>query len=160
MPFDFSNLRREFDGARSVDPEDVWVQFVCTTTGGGHDPDGEPDDRVRPSHAALHGTVWRIDDPAAPLPPINWGCRCRLRLVARPRSVASNVLPVAPDRPLSDPRPTIRAWLDGNIEGWEKVAKALRDVPAAEREAEGMEVAKRLRLGIDRETVRLIIQSL
>lgn len=39
------------------------------------------DQRTRPSHAALHGKVFHIDDPAldAIAPPNGWGCRCRLR---------------------------------------------------------------------------------
>lgn len=39
------------------------------------------DQHTRPSHAALHGKVFSIDDPAldAIAPPNGWGCRCRLR---------------------------------------------------------------------------------
>lgn len=37
------------------------------------------DDRTRPTHAALHGKVFRKDDPAARpfLPPWGMGCRCQ-----------------------------------------------------------------------------------
>lgn len=38
------------------------------------------DGRTRPTHAALHGKVWRWDDPiwAVIWPPNGWGCRCRI----------------------------------------------------------------------------------
>lgn len=32
------------------------------------------DERVRPSHAALHGRVFRLDDPSLPVPPLDYGC--------------------------------------------------------------------------------------
>lgn len=39
------------------------------------------DGRTRPAHAALHGKVWRFDDPvwAVIWPPNGWGCRCRVQ---------------------------------------------------------------------------------
>ena len=38
------------------------------------------DSRTRPAHAALHGKVWRHDDPIWEViwPPNGWGCRCRI----------------------------------------------------------------------------------
>lgn len=38
------------------------------------------DGRTRPAHRALHGKVWRFDDPiwAILWPPNGWGCRCRV----------------------------------------------------------------------------------
>ena len=42
----------------------------------------ELDERVRASHAALHGTVWELDDPNRPVPPLDYGCRCTVEYVA------------------------------------------------------------------------------
>ena len=47
------------------------------------------DEKVRPSHAALHGTVWDADDPNAPVPPLGFGCRCKLEFRAKSKSVSS-----------------------------------------------------------------------
>ncbi|ATG74432.1 F protein [Zobellella denitrificans] len=42
------------------------------------------DSRTRPSHAALHGRVFRADDPIwqSLYPPNGWGCRCRVRALS------------------------------------------------------------------------------
>lgn len=39
------------------------------------------DGRIRPAHLALHGKVWRWNDPIWSViwPPNGWGCRCRVR---------------------------------------------------------------------------------
>lgn len=39
------------------------------------------DGRTRPTHRALHGKVWRYDDPIWQViwPPNGWGCRCRVQ---------------------------------------------------------------------------------
>lgn len=49
-----------------------WWRYVATL-----------DDRLRPSHRALHNHVWRHDDPAwsSIWPPNDWGCRCRVEAV-------------------------------------------------------------------------------
>ena len=47
----------------ALDPREVWYEFVTLE-----------DDRVRPSHRALHGTVWKAGDPNAPVPPLDYGC--------------------------------------------------------------------------------------
>lgn len=43
------------------------------------------DGRTRPAHAALHGKVWRHDDPIWKViwPPNGWGCRCRVTALAQ-----------------------------------------------------------------------------
>ncbi len=42
------------------------------------------DSRTRASHLALHGKVYRADDPiwATMYPPNDWGCRCRVRALS------------------------------------------------------------------------------
>ena len=42
------------------------------------------DSRTRPSHMALHGKVYRFDDPIwdTLYPPNGWGCRCRVRALS------------------------------------------------------------------------------
>ncbi|MEW6444982.1 MAG: phage minor head protein [Pseudomonadota bacterium] len=42
------------------------------------------DSRTRPTHSALHGRVWRADDPIWNhlYPPNGWNCRCRVRALS------------------------------------------------------------------------------
>ncbi|AQQ35108.1 phage minor head protein [Burkholderia cenocepacia] len=42
------------------------------------------DGRTRPAHRALHGKVWRWDDPIWDVifPPNGWGCRCRVQALS------------------------------------------------------------------------------
>lgn len=47
----------------SLPGDAVWFRLVT-----------QGDDRVRPSHRALHGTVWKVGDPEAPVPPMDYGC--------------------------------------------------------------------------------------
>lgn len=49
----------------------------------------EADERVRPEHAALHGTVWDPDDPELPIPPLGPNCRCRLEARAKTKEIAA-----------------------------------------------------------------------
>lgn len=90
------------------------------------------DVRVRPSHAALDGTVWRADDPNAPTPPISYGCRCYLTMVAAPGSEAAKTLPVAPSHPI----PIATAFanhLDQILPAWTTIAEELKKVPLPNR---------------------------
>ncbi len=43
------------------------------------------DGRTRPTHRAMHGKVFRIDDPIWKylFPPNDWGCRCRVRALSQ-----------------------------------------------------------------------------
>lgn len=51
------------------------------------------DARSRPSHAALHGKVYRADDPAidAIYPPNGFNCRCRMRALSERRLAAEGL---------------------------------------------------------------------
>jgi hypothetical protein len=91
--------------------EDVYVQFLCTTESG-HDPSEEPDDRVRPSHAAFHGRVFTLSD--APVPPLDYGCRCAIRYVAAPGSPASEIIDPADSEPTTPAKAT-EDWLIDNV---------------------------------------------
>lgn len=113
----------------AVDGEDLWYEFVTLE-----------DDRVRPAHAALHGSVWRVGDPNAPVPPLDYGCRCSMRYLApTARSPAAKVLPVATSTPV--PQVVVYGgWLVDRL----KVSPAtlakwstdLEKVPAADRQGE------------------------
>lgn len=56
----------------NVDEQPYW-QYVAVK-----------DSRTRASHLALHGKVYRADDPiwATMYPPNDWGCRCRVRALS------------------------------------------------------------------------------
>ncbi len=93
-----------------LDGDQVWYEYLT-----------QEDDRVRPSHEALHGTLWRVDDSMAPTPPIDWGCRCFIRYVAAPKSLAAKVLPEASGK-LSDRIIAYAIYLNSHIDGWEKIS--------------------------------------
>jgi hypothetical protein len=97
----------------------VWFEYVT-----------QADDHVRPSHAALHGTVWRLDDPDAPVPPLDYGCRCGIRYVADPDSPAAKILPPAEAEPTT-PALAFSEYLDGELPRWRDYA---RQVKGAHRE--------------------------
>jgi len=102
----------------ALDPREVWYEFVTLE-----------DDRVRPSHRALHGTVWRAGDPNAPVPPLAHGCRCTLRYVAPPGSQAARkgLLPPSP-QPTTDTVPAVYAeYLKGRLPGFD-LPRAVREV--------------------------------
>jgi SPP1 gp7 family putative phage head morphogenesis protein len=51
------------------------------------------DAQTRPSHAALNGLVFHADDPFwdSFYPPIDWGCRCRVRALSKDRLEAKGL---------------------------------------------------------------------
>lgn len=109
----------------AVDGNEVWFEFVT-----------QEDDKVRPEHAALHGSVWRVGDPAAPVPPIDYGCRCGMRYVAPPGSPAAKLLPPASGVPKSHAE-VIAAYLAKRFArpaaAVDTVARNLERVPLADR---------------------------
>lgn len=145
----------------ALDAEQVFFQYLCTTEGGGHDPESEPDERVRDSHKALHGTVWRIDDPLAPVPPIGFGCRCGMRYVGAPGSTAAVVLG---DAASADPTTLALAfgkWLAANVGGWKKYAELAKAKPPADRLGAVYEALKSDGVAGDgREIARMIVSTL
>ena len=137
--FDLNDLTPEQlaaadDGA--LDPEQVQFQYICQTEDGGHDPEGEPDEKVRDSHRALHATVWRLDDPTAPIPPIGYGCRCGMRLLGKPDTLAEEVLgAAAPTEPTNVPD-AFGDFLDVRIPKWKTYAEAAKKLPEARQAGE------------------------
>lgn len=106
--------------------DDVLVQFLCNTgPGGQHDPDAAPDDRVRPSHAAFHGRIFKLSE--APVPPLDYGCRCAIRYIAREDTPAAEVLDETTDEEPVKPEVATAQWLDENVEGWRGVAKQVKE---------------------------------
>lgn len=125
------SIRIELSGqGGALDPETVFFQYLCTTTGGGHDPTGTPDDRVRPAHRALHGKIFRLDDPGAPVPPLDFGCRCAMKYCGKDGSIAAQVF-----NAVADTLPTTRAaayaeWLTAHVPE-EKLATLIQVAQAA-----------------------------
>lgn len=110
--------------------DDVMVQFICNTgPGGEHDPNAAPDDRVRPSHAAFHGRIFRAQE--APVPPLDYGCRCAVRLVAVEDTPAAEVLDETTDEdPVTPPEATLD-WLEDNVKDWRHAASEAKHAPAS-----------------------------
>ena len=105
----------------AFDSDQVWYEYLT-----------QEDDRVRPTHAALHGTVWRVGDPRAPVPPIDYGCRCFVRYVAAPGSAAAQFLPEAPSEPTTA-ADAYGAYLDERAAGWADDVEAAHALPAGDR---------------------------
>ena len=61
------------------------------------------DARTRPAHAALHGKVFRYDDPFwnSHYPPNGWGCRCRVRALSDGNLKTKGIKPESSDGKLS-----------------------------------------------------------
>ncbi|WP_292451567.1 minor capsid protein [Methylibium sp.] len=137
-------------GEGAFDGDQVWVEFLT-----------QEDAHVRPAHAALHGTVWSADDPNAPAPPLDYGCRCQLRYVAKPNTLAAHVFPVAEVVPV--PRADVfAAYLDKHVPQWPKVAAAAAQAQPAERLSVAYLTLKRLypNLGADtRDLARMAVEA-
>lgn len=129
----------------ALDGGEVWVQYLCQTgPDGQHDPDQPPDDKVRPSHAALHGQIFQLGE--APVPPLDYGCRCAIRYVAKPNSPAAEVLEVEADGEPTTAKAATTEWLEENVKGLDKLqAIAQKATPA---DAIGLVQAKAKELGI------------
>jgi hypothetical protein len=98
----------------------LFFQYVCSTIDGQHSADSFPDNRVRPSHAALHGTIWAVDDPNAPVPPIDWGCRCAMRYITTEDSPLADVMAQTNEEPNSMEF-HFSEYLDREVNGWEDI---------------------------------------
>lgn len=156
VTFDRESLGPQDTTTPGLDPNTVYFQYLATTNDatGDHDPDQPPAPRCRPSHAALHGTIWRVDDIRAPIPPLGYGCRCAMRYLAKPGTRAAKVVPPAPAPPDTRPEDAFRVWLDAHVPGWRKVAKAAGprfDIAAATRKARDDD------LSIGQEVIRMIL---
>lgn len=142
--------------AGAFNPAEVWYEFVTLE-----------DDRVRPSHRALHGTVWKAGDPNAPVPPLDYGCRCSMRYVAPPKSTAARkgLLPVSPQA-TTDTVPAVYAdYLKGRLPGFD-LPRAVREVarlPPAEQLPTLVEVLQKafadLSAGQARDLARMALQA-
>lgn len=143
-------------GDTALDPDQVYFQYICQTGPGQHDPSASPDDHVRPAHAALHGTIWRLDDPAAPIPPIGYGCRCGMRLCAAPATGAAQVLPVAVGEPEDDSMAPAERYLDNHAPEWKEVALAAAKAAPGKAIDAAYDTAKEL--GYSRDVARMVLE--
>lgn len=145
----------------SLDPDQAYFQFLCTTDDATdeHDPDGEPDDRVRPEHAALHAQIFRIDDPLAPVPPLDWGCRCAMKYCGSPDSVAADVLGSVAETEPTTIKEAYSTWLDKNADGWEEIGSAIMKLPPADRAGKAYLMVKELEISNPRNVANMIVSA-
>ncbi len=108
-------------GTGVLDSTSVWYEFLT-----------QNDDRVRPTHRALHGTVWRVGDPAGPVPPLDYGCRCFIRYVAKPGSKAAAILPAATKEPTTK-EAVWKRYTDRAIGNTDWVVKKAASAPEEDR---------------------------
>jgi hypothetical protein len=142
-----------------LDPDQVFYQYVCQTTDGGHDPEGTPDERVRPSHAALHGLVFRLDDPTAPIPPIDFGCRCAMAYVGKPDSLASRIFGAeAPTAPTTRPV-AFAGWLATTVPDLSAVVRAVIAAPPASRLAVAWDELTAQGVREARDVARMVVEA-
>lgn len=116
-----------------LDSDSVYFQFLATTADGGHDPDGEPDEHVRDSHAALHGSIWNINNPLAPVPPIGYGCRCAMRYVGKDGTPAAVLLGAEAESEPESLAVVFAKWLTDNIADWTKYRAVAAETKKADR---------------------------
>jgi|HubBroStandDraft_3_1064219.scaffolds.fasta_scaffold175356_3 hypothetical protein len=102
--------REVLDRGAALDADAVYFEYITMH-----------DDRVRPSHAALDGSIWRIDDPFAPVPPCGYNCRCSMRYVAKSNSPAAQILPIA-SAPLRTRAEVFADHLDEIVPDWQRIA--------------------------------------
>ncbi len=159
MPISFTVPKDLVKAAKKkgvLDSDQVFVQYLCQTDElGGHDPDEPPDDRVRPSHAAFHAQIFRIED--APIPPLDYGCRCAIRYVAKPDTVASEIFDVEADK---DPITAVEAteeWLDKNVDEWEQLQNLAEQLKPLDAIAKLTEAAKKLGIENPRQIAEMIV---
>ncbi len=100
-----------------LDGREVWYEYLT-----------QDDNRVRPSHAALHGTRWKADDPDAPTPPLDYGCRCFIRYIAKPNTDAAQILPEAAGE-LSTRTDAYSQYLTDHLDDWKRIYKAAQGMP-------------------------------
>ncbi len=105
----------------ALDNKELWYQYLT-----------QNDDRVRPSHAALHGTYWRADDADAPVPPLDYGCRCFIRYVAAPESAAAVILPEATGQ-LDSRKAAFTAYLAANLDNYAAITSHAATLPPTNR---------------------------
>lgn len=139
--------------------DDVYVQFICNTgPGGQHDPDAPPDSHVRPSHAAFHGRIFKLSE--APVPPLDYGCRCAIHFVAAPGSAAEDLLEDVADEKPTTPAVATAQWLDANVDEWRKVAKSVKSVGPKDALQEAYNAAKDFDIPQARSIADMIIDVL
>ncbi len=140
-----------------LNPQTVRVQFICNTGGDEveHDPTQPPDDRVRPSHAALHGKIFALDDPALPVPPLDFGCRCAISYLAVEDTGAEDALPNSTSEEPTTVAAANTEYLDDNVTDWGKVADAAKSAAPGKAFEQAMVVGRAMNLG--RDLVRMIL---
>lgn len=78
------------------------------------------DNRVRPAHRALHGRVFKANDPAfdAIYPPNGWGCRCYVEAVNdEPNTTYDDAVQLLQEEPATPDKSTWDVMVEG---GWNK----------------------------------------
>ncbi len=143
----------------TLPPTQVMIQFICNTNAGHveHDPDKPPDDKVRPSHAALHGRLFTLD--TAPIPPLSYNCRCAIRYLAVPKTDAAKVLDTAPikEKPETSVVPAFKEYLDDAHPKWREVAQAAAKAQPPERIIKANEKASDL--GMTRDEAQMALTA-